>query len=246
MLSRLFMLIFAAQCIGASARGGENPAQRAVSLPEEVAQKTKHLGRDYWLYTPASNDTDKPLPLLFFLHGKGESGEAIKKVLKHGVPKRLAAGKTLPFIVVSPQCKPKENGKYRWNTDDLDVLLAHIKTTHRIDEDRIYLTGMSLGGIGTWAWVIKRPNTFAAIAPVCGAGNPKKTEAIAHVPAWVFHGAKDDKVPVQKSKDMVAALKQHGSSVKLTIYPEVGHDSWNKAYDNPALYQWLAAQRRRK
>ncbi|MBT3194430.1 MAG: prolyl oligopeptidase family serine peptidase, partial [Verrucomicrobia bacterium] len=106
-------------------------------------------------------------------------------------------------------------------------------------------TGLSMGGFGTFALAAESPNRFAAIAPVCGGGEPKSARTIAHIPARVFHGAKDNVVPLKRSQDMVEAIKAAGGNVSLTIYPEAGHDSWTETYANPELYEWLLQQRRR-
>jgi predicted peptidase len=111
-------------------------------------------------------------------------------------------------------------------------------------QDRIYVTGLSMGGFGTWALAAHTPNRFAAIVPICGGGDPSRTKRIAHIPAWVFHGGKDGTVPVENSQKMVDALKKNGGNPKLTIYPEAGHDSWTAAYDTPELYEWLLQQKR--
>ena len=103
-----------------------------------------------------------------------------------------------------------------------------------------------MGGYGTWALALKYPHRFAAIAPICGAGNPVLARTIKHLPIWVFHGAKDKVVPIKHSQDMVDALKEVGGNVKFTIYPEAGHDSWTETYNNPELYEWFLKQSRKK
>jgi predicted peptidase len=117
---------------------------------------------------------------------------------------------------------------------------------YRIDKDRVYLTGLSMGGYGTWALAAAHPEKFAAIAPICGGGNPAEAAKLARLPIWVFHGAKDPTVPIERSKEMVEAIKAAGGDAKFTIYPEAGHDSWTETYNNPELYQWLLAQKRKK
>jgi predicted peptidase len=117
----------------------------------------------------------------------------------------------------------------------LDEVIAE----YRIDEQRIYLTGLSMGGFGTWRLAMAYPDRFAALAPVCGGGDPDQAHLVAHLPTWVFHGAKDDVVSIENSKKMVAALKKAGCDVKFTIYPDAGHDSWTETYNNPELYDWF-------
>jgi len=123
-------------------------------------------------------------------------------------------------------------------------LLKDVSKKYRIDENRIYVTGLSMGGYGTWDLAIKYPNRFAAIAPVCGGGDPTKASVLKDLPIWVFHGAKDEVVTLDKSQVMVDAIEKTGGSVKFTIYPEANHDSWTETYNNPELYEWFLAQSR--
>jgi len=211
-------------------------------------QIRKTLRAEYWLYLPERYaDSDEAWPLILFLHGAGERGDDLNQVAVHGPPKRIAnEGKHYPFIILSPQC-PKE----AWWTDGaqieiLDALLHEVVSRYRIDEDRIYLTGLSMGGFGTWSLAVAFPNRFAAIAPVCGGGNPWEARRIAHLPVWVFHGAKDRLVPIAKSEEMVAALEKAGANVSFTVYPEAGHDAWTETYENPALYEWFLKHERQK
>ena len=197
------------------------------------------LSANYLLYLPKDyNQNDKNFPLVLFLHGAGERGEDIERVKTHGLPKLISQGQDFPFIVVSPQCP--EN--MFWNTDILSALLDKIENEYRIDLDKVYLTGLSMGGHGTWELAIKEPKRFAAIAPVCGWTDTSKACSIANIPTWVFHGAKDVVVPVNASMDMVEALKKSGADPKLTIYPEANHDSWTETYNNEELYKWLMEQ----
>ena len=192
---------------------------------------------NYLLYLPAQYETelDKQWPLILFLHGAGERGEDVEKVKVHGPPKLVDQGQQLAFIIVSPQCP---DGEW-WMADVLNRLLDEIIDKHRVDTDRIYLTGLSMGGFGTWNLAIANPGRFAAIAPICGGGNPRKIWNLRNMPTWVFHGAKDPVVPLSMSEDMVNALQRHNKQVKFTVYPEAGHDSWTESYDNPELFSWF-------
>lgn len=192
------------------------------------------------VYLPKDYDQTKAWPVLLFLHGIGERGDNLDLVKKHGPPKLIAGGKQFPFIVVSPQCP---NGQW-WVPSELMALLDEIAMKYKVDQDRVYLTGLSMGGFGTWAWAAYQPNRFAAIVPICGGGDPANAKRIAHIPAWVFHGGKDRTVPIEKSKKMIEALKKAGAEPKFTIYPEAGHDSWTQAYNTAELYEWLLQQKR--
>jgi predicted peptidase len=191
----------------------------------------------------------KRWPLLLFLHGAGERGTDLKLVTKHGPPKLAARGTEFPFLILSPQC-PREQ---RWDDDALLALLDHVAARYRIDARRVYLTGLSMGGYGTWSLGTKYPERFAAIAPVCGGGsagdillsNRTKLRALRSLAVWAFHGARDDVVSPLESRIMVAALRKAGcQDVRLTVYPKTGHDSHTPSYENPKLYQWFLARHR--
>jgi predicted peptidase len=194
----------------------------------------------YLLYLPKDYDQKESWPLLLFLHGAGERGDNLELVKKHGPPKLIEAGQDFPFIVVSPQC-PRDR---RWEPFELAALLDEIVEKHKVDQDRIYVTGLSMGGFGTWSLAAYQPKRFAALVPICGGGEPIVAKLFAPIPAWVFHGAKDFVVPVERSEKMIEAMKQAGGNVKFTVYPEAGHDSWTETYANPELYEWLLLQKR--
>jgi predicted peptidase len=195
---------------------------------------------NYLLALPEGYEgSDKKFPLLLFLHGAGESGDDLSQVKKHGPPKLIEAGKSLPFIVVSPQSPGRG-----WRPEALAALLDEICAKHRVDKGRVYLTGLSMGGAGTWALAASQPDRFAAIAPICGFGNTRDAEKLKGIPTWVFHGAKDAVVPASRSEEMVSAVKQAGGNPKLTIYPDADHDSWTQTYENPELYDWLLQHKR--
>ena len=187
------------------------------------------------------NDADKRWPVLLFLHGSGERGDDLEKVKVHGPPKVAPTRPDFPFIVISPQCPAND----RWLPAELAALLDEVAAKYRTAADRVYLTGLSMGGYGTWSLAAEYPGRFAAIAPICGGGDPTDTARVRQIPAWVFHGGKDPVVPVERAHEMVDALKKtDAAEVKLTIYPDAGHDSWTVTYDNPELYAWLLAHKR--
>ena len=197
---------------------------------------TKKLSMDYLLYLPPDYEKKDKWPIILFLHGAGERGDDLRKVEVHGPPK-IAKTKGMPFIIVSPQC-PTDS----WWTKEGDVLinlLDEITDTYNVDETRVYLTGLSMGGYGSWSLGCEYPERFAAIAPICGGGEPFFGRKLKDTPVWAFHGAKDNVVPLKKSQDMVNSIKRSGGNAKLTVYPEAGHDSWTKTYDNPQLYKWF-------
>ena len=185
------------------------------------------------------NDADdQGYPLMIFLHGSGERGTDISKVKIHGPPKLIESGESFPAIVVSPQCPL---GVW-WDVGRLEQLLQVVLKENNVDRSRIYLTGLSMGGYGTWAWAIEHPEHFAAISPICGGGEIEHISRIKDIPTWVFHGAQDNVVPLERSQEMVDAMIAAGGKPNFTIYPEANHDSWTITYDNPELWEWMFGQ----
>ncbi len=132
-----------------------------------------------------------------------------------------------------------------WDVQGVNALLDEVAATHKVDKDRIYVTGLSMGGFATWSLAAAYPDKFAALIPICGGGNTSDAKKIKHLPVWVFHGAKDTTVPASRSEAMVKALKDAGAeNVKFTLYPDAGHDSWTETYRNPEVWDWLLKQRR--
>ncbi|MCB0283809.1 MAG: prolyl oligopeptidase family serine peptidase [Calditrichaeota bacterium] len=209
---------------------------------QEVHLKDYNLQTDlninFLIYFPEDYTTDSTWPLMIFLHGRGEQGNDLEKVKIHGPTRRIKEGAEFPFILVAPQC-PQDQW---WSVADLDKMLDYLLKNLPIDQNRIYLTGLSMGGFGTWAWATDQPQRFAAIAPICGGGDSRLAWRLKELPVWVFHGAKDNTVPIGRSQEMVDALKKVGSDVRFTVYPEAGHDSWTETYANPELYDWFLSK----
>ena len=234
-MTRLTLAVLTTLGVVAATRADDaKPAQQ-----EKYCEKA---GLHYLLYLPSGYDkADKPLPLILFLHGAGETGKDLKKVKVHGPPKVVEKKRDFGFIVVSPQA-PRRG----WDSKALLALLDEVESKYKVDKDRVYLTGLSMGGFGTWSLAAAAPERFAAIAPVCGGGNTGAAKKIKDLPTWVFHGAKDRVVPPARSERMVEALKKAGAKeVKFTVYPDAGHDSWTVTYDNPELYKWFLAHKRK-
>ncbi len=199
---------------------------------------------DYYLYFPEAYETspEDKFPLLLFLHGGGESGDSLVAVKRNGPPKLIARGKQFPFLILAPQNPHK---KKWWNTVALKQLLDTIVQNHRIDTNRIYLTGLSRGGGAAWEMAVQYPDTFAALAVVCGMTPlPYAAWIDKKMPIWVFHGEEDQSIPISESETMVARLLSMGYDVKFTRYPGVGHDSWIPAYNTEELYDWFIEQSR--
>lgn len=223
-------------------------SQQAYTLETRIV-KSVHL--NYLLFLPRDygENPQKRWPWILFLHGAGERGDDLELVKLHGIPKVVEQQEDFPFIAVSPQC-PVDSW---WSShiEELDALLNEVAASYAVDADRLYLTGLSMGGYGTWHLAATYPQRFAALTPICGGGPwfvgfPEKVSVLKDVPIWVFHGAQDDVVPLEESERMVDALRACGSSVRFTVYPDAAHDSWTETYDNPELYEWFLQHTRRE
>jgi predicted peptidase len=249
--------------VASPAGTSDTSTSTAVSPQQELSFKkriTRTVGLRYLLALPKGYDAegDGRWPLVLFLHGAGERGDDLQLVKKHGIPrvaeelgaveagvsgaKRPKGLKELNFIAVSPQCPTDSN----WNLelDALGALLDEMEATHKVDPDRVYVTGLSMGGYGTFALTAALPARFAAAAPICGGGDPRGARRMWHVPLWVFHGAKDATVPLRRSAEMVEAIALQGGSPRFTVYPDAKHDSWTETYNNPEFFKWLLSHRR--
>ena len=219
-----------------------NAQQRKMGL--DNIDKNK-VSLNYLFYLPESYQVDENIdwPLVLFLHGMGERGNDLELVKVHGIPKIVDTKRDFPFIAVSPQC-PMD---YVWRDQEmleaLESLLIKIIKNYRVDKSRIYVTGLSMGGRGTWAIVAHRPDLFAAAAPICGGGDPKTASKLITVPFWVFQGALDTVHYPKESEVMIQSLKKVGGEVRYTLYPELHHDSWTITYDNPDLYKWFLSNK---
>jgi predicted peptidase len=202
-------------------------------------------GKDarYVLFVPHDYQPDRPTALILFLHGMGESGADGHKQAKVGLGSAVRKReKTFPCLVLFPQSQRRS-----WRADEPDAqralrILAEVREQYNVDPKRIYLTGLSMGGYGTWSLAAKYPDRWAALVPICGGGDTRQAARFKDIPCWCFHGAKDPVVPVQLSREMIAALKAAGGHPDYTEYPDLKHISWDRAYDTPELYDWLFAQ----
>jgi len=195
------------------------------------------------------SDPAKKWPLILFLHGALERGDNLDLLKKQGIPKVVEVQPDFPFVSVSPQCPDRST--WGRHLSALGLLLEKVLQTYNIDHDRLYLTGISMGGNGVWQLAVRYPKRFAAIAPVCGYGFPSQGFrdnlcVLKDVPVWVFHGAQDLTVPVQASQKLVKALRACGGEVRFTIYPRCGHDAWTQTYSNPKIYRWFLSHSRNR
>ncbi len=204
----------------------------------------------YVIFIPHNYDAAKEYPLIMFLHGSGESGSDGKKQAETGLGNAIKKNeKAFPFFVLFPQASELRSavrGRWSYGAPDSERALKILEITkkdYKINSKQLYLTGLSMGGFGTWSWVESKPEMWAAIAPVCGAGNPAAAVKFKDIPCWCFHGDNDKSVPVEKSREMIEAMKKAGGKPKYDEFPGVGHNSWDKAYGNPELYSWFLEHR---
>ncbi|MEM6325654.1 MAG: prolyl oligopeptidase family serine peptidase [Bacteroidota bacterium] len=182
-----------------------------------------------------ADEPEREWPLLVFLHGAGERGDSLARVNVHGPVAERQAGRDLPFVIVAPQV-PADG---RWTVGRVVATMDAALDAYQIDPDRVYLTGLSMGGYGTWEAIERIPDRIAAAVPICGGGNPIGLAAAREVPVWAFHGAMDPVVPISASVAMVGRLRSAGGNVRFAVYPDAGHDAWTETYANPAVYEWL-------
>ena len=232
----LWLFLCFAFLISQSVESQAQTPQQSARLQAQVP-----ISLDYLLYLPPNYDQQEKWPLLLFLHGAGERGTDINQVKMHGPPKLIEQGKHFPFIVLSPQC-PRD---HEWEPIILTALLDDIESKYKVDKDRIYITGLSMGGFGVFELAAYTPERFAALMPLCpGGGEPYWVKRYAHVPIWLFQGAKDVEFHVKKSQEMADAIRAANGHFTFTIYPNGEHNIWTETYNNPAVYEWLLFHKR--
>lgn len=221
--------------------------------------------RKYVVYVPSDYTADKAWPMIVFLHGAGERGDDGLVQSEVGIGEAIRRHAAwFPAIVVMPQC-PAERF---WDAavPAIEGAMAQTEQAYNIDKDRVYLTGLSMGGYMTWIWGALKTDTFAAYMPICGGGNlldiqkllgaekstidfgtlEERVKKIVAVPIWAFHGAKDSVVPVARTQQMVRLVKEAGGEVKYTEFPDLDHNSWDAAYGDEEAVKWLFKQKRKK
>ncbi len=198
----------------------------------------------YVVFVPKDYDGKKEYPVILFLHGSGETKGGSKAPVEVGIGSAIKKReKDFPFIVVIPQ---SEKRTWKAGTDDGKRALAildEVMKEYKVDSKRQILSGLSMGGFGTWSIAPTTPTRWAAIVPICGAGNVADAEKIKDIPCWCFHGDEDKAVNVKGSREMIAAIEKAGGKPKYTEYPKVGHNSWDMAYGTDELYKWLLEQK---
>jgi predicted peptidase len=206
--------------------------------------KDKDGDSKYVVFVPHGYTGEKAMPLILFLHGAGERGDdgqaPVMQGIANGGIKFKSNEKTFPFFVVFPQCKVKGNWKAGGaDADRALAILDEVQKAYKIDDKRLYLTGLSMGGSGTWSLAAAHPDKWAAIAPICGGGESSNADMIKHIPCWCFCGDQDSAKLVENNRAMIKALKAAGGAPRYSEFPFVGHNSWDSAYVTPELYTWF-------
>jgi predicted peptidase len=233
-------------------RIGQHPYSSEIQVVDPN-HNTQTVKVEYLLYLPDTygQDPQQKWPLILFLHGSGEQGKGLELLRLCEFPKLLDQQPDFPFIVVSPLLPLEADWSWSDRIDALAVLLDQIQATYAVDATRMYVTGLSAGGFGTWEFALRYPKRFAAIVPIAGGYRfrsdltPENICDLKRVPVWVFHGAQDTIVLPNQAKIMVDALQACSGEVRFTLYPEANHeDSWKLTYADPELYEWLLEQSR--
>jgi predicted peptidase len=236
-------------CIVALSYPGRADEKKPADKDEHGFISKVFKGKDgeskYVVFVPHDYQGDKEYPVILFLHGAGERGEDGEIPVKQGIGSAIRFKETekkFPFITVFPQCKKNSN----WKAGGPDAeralaILDEVQKTYKTDTKRVYLTGLSMGGGGTWSLAAAYPDRWAAIVPICGGGDPANAEKIKGIPCWCFVGDRDG--VVKNSRDMIEALKKAGGEPRYSEYPYVGHNSWDSAYVTPELYPWLLSNK---
>ncbi len=237
-----------------------------VISQQELFQKhlyhTDDIEMPYRLHIPEKTDSGKVYPLILYLHGSGERGRDNEITLNNGVLNFVAQEyiTIFPSFILVPQCP----ADYRWvevhwalpshiMPENISLPLFHtmnlldeIIKTHPVDTDRLYVTGLSMGGFGTWDLISRYPDKFAAAVPVCGGGDTAKAKLLTKIPVWAFHGELDKVVIPERSLQMVHAINSYGGNARLTLYQQVEHNSWIQAYSDPQMIYWLFSQTKQR
>ena len=208
-------------------------------------ENDKYYNFGYVKYVPSDIAGGEKYPLVIFLHGAGERGDDLDVASRHGYMKHVReSGREYPFIFVAPQCPDKKFwGCY---TESLIAFIDYICETLPVDRDRVYLTGLSMGGTGTWMLAMAEPDRFAAIAPICGSGIYWFGEALVNTPIMVYHGDCDNVVPIENSMEMIKSVNMRGGNAQIKVLKGVWHNAWDAAYEGDELWTWLLSHKLNK
>ncbi|MBY0588576.1 dienelactone hydrolase family protein [bacterium] len=247
---RLFVIVVVLGTGLLARAGGDATPSAGEFLDRKISDDGGEHG--YVIYTPPAFDTNETYPLVLFLHGSGERGTDNRKQIAVGLAPALKEDPSrCPAIVLFPQAESTSRIPIEvWAPTQPDgqralAIVEETTKSYKIDPDRVYLTGLSMGGMGAWRMGAADPDRWAAMVPICGGGNSGKADQLIHLPIWCFHGGADRTVPAQFSRQMIQAVQKAGGMPKYTEYEGVGHNSWDRAYREPDLWKWLLAQNRK-
>lgn len=249
-MKKLLSLLFFLSCI----------SNAEVKSTAETYKDKNGNQLHYRIYTPENLKPEQEIPIILLLHGAGERGSDNKRQIVHGFHQiaDYSINNNKPAIIIAPQCpKNKQWVNVKWNTKAHDMpeqpsislklaieLLKDKITSMPADKSRVYITGLSMGGYGTWDAISRHPNLFAAALPLCGGADTKQASKIAKMPIWTVHGDKDGVIPVSRSRDIVKALKEAGGKPIYTEHPGVGHNVWTKTYSDKKILDWFFSQKK--
>jgi predicted peptidase len=227
--------------VGAMPAGGPAEPVPRFAAKEMQTQSTRVVRWRYLLHLPDGYEKEsRRWPLLLFLHGGMGRGDDFARMGWYPFIRTVKEGEPVPFVVVAPQCP--EGGNWL-DAEALTLLLDSVLKTYRIDPERVYLAGYSMGGEGAWFLAYERPDRFAAVAPMSGYGNPLWADHFRGLPVWAFHGGKDALIPASNSEAMVEAIRRNGGDGRLSIDPERGHAPPTRE-EEAALLRWFLEHRR--
>lgn len=247
MKARLYLVVLTCfiSLISTTSRADETATPSPGKQVEQTLATSDGGSISYLLYLPKDYDSETKSQMILFLHGRGESFGPLSLVTKWGPPRFAARGDELPYVLVSPQCPGDDSWKNPTQQQRLVELLDHIEKNYSIDPNHICLTGLSMGGYGSWRLAADHPERFSAVVPVCGGGDPADAEKLKSLPIWIFHGDQDRAVPFERSVEMFDAItKAGGTKVRFTSLEHIGHNCWSATYATPELFDWIQKQQR--
>jgi predicted peptidase len=247
-----WILILSCSCLVIGQESQTTQPVVKTGFVEQVFKNADGTHSPYVVFVPHDYDGKKLYPVILFLHGAGETKDPNGKKKSGKMPVEVGIGpaikkreKSFNFVVVIPRAEGFGWSAQSANGKRAIAILDEVMQQYKIDPQRQYLTGLSMGGMGTWSLAVAYPQRWAAIVPICGRGDPSAAVKIKHLPCWCFHGDADKVVPVSGSRDMIEALRKAGGQPQYTEYPGVGHNCWDRAYNTDELYQWLLEHTRK-
>ncbi len=213
---------------------------KGTQVPRRFEREGKGLDCLVFLPREYRGGADEKWPLVFFLHDAPERGDDLERLRERGIPHLADEAARFPFVAVSPQCP--EGREWSDLVETLDGVFDDVIHELAVDPRCVLLTGVGMGATGAWRLAADHPDRFTTLVPVSGAGDPSWAPRLARMPTWAFHGATDDVVPPERTVDMVRALEAHKAPVRVTIYPDEGHEAWHRTYDDPDVFRWFLRQ----